>query len=89
VKPDHKSVEAVWFLVARKKHAPMRNKHHHAAETGSADPRKGWRQRGIACVPAKTVAAFSVPIESERTLQLFVLTRFLDANRGPLRPKTL
>jgi hypothetical protein len=33
--------------------------------------------------------AFSVPIESERRLYLFILTRFLDANRYPLRWKTL
>src|SRR6266853_1578032 len=33
--------------------------------------------------------AFSVPIESERRLYFFVLTRFLDANRHPLRWKTL
>src|SRR6266478_7678123 len=33
--------------------------------------------------------AFSVPIESERRLYFFVLTRFLDANRYPLRSKTL
>jgi hypothetical protein len=33
--------------------------------------------------------AFSVPIESERRALLFVLTRFLDANRYPLRSKTL
>jgi hypothetical protein len=32
--------------------------------------------------------AFSVPIESERRLYLFILTRFLDANRYPLRWKT-
>jgi hypothetical protein len=31
----------------------------------------------------------SVPIESERRLELFVLTRFLHANRCPLRSKTL
>src|SRR5216684_5392694 len=31
----------------------------------------------------------SVPIESERRLQLFVLTRFLYANCSPLRWKTL
>src|SRR5882724_11031981 len=42
-------------------------------------------------IPLKVSApgAFSVPIESERRLQLFVLTRFLYANRGPLRWKTL
>jgi hypothetical protein len=33
--------------------------------------------------------AFSVPIESERRLYFFILTRFLDANRYPLRWKTL
>jgi hypothetical protein len=33
--------------------------------------------------------AFSVPIESERKLYLFILTRFLHANRYPLRRKTL
>jgi len=33
--------------------------------------------------------AFSVPIESERRLYLFILTRSLDANRYPLRWKTL
>jgi hypothetical protein len=33
--------------------------------------------------------AFSVPIESERGSRFFDLTRFLDANRSPLRWKTL
>jgi hypothetical protein len=32
---------------------------------------------------------FFVPIESERRLYLFILTRFLHANRHPLRWKTL
>jgi len=41
-----------------------------------------WRIMGLP-------RAFSVPIESERRLQFFVLTRFLDANRHPLRWKTL
>ncbi len=36
-----------------------------------------------------SVQSFSVPIESERRLQLFVLARFLYANRYPLRWKTL
>jgi hypothetical protein len=33
--------------------------------------------------------AGSVLIESERKLYLFILTRFLHANRYPLRSKTL
>jgi hypothetical protein len=33
--------------------------------------------------------AFSVPIESERKLFLFILTLFLHVNRYPLRSKTL
>jgi hypothetical protein len=33
--------------------------------------------------------AFSVPMESERRLYLFILTRFLYAKRYPLRWKTL
>jgi hypothetical protein len=37
----------------------------------------------------KIARAFSVPIESERRLYFFILTRFLDANRYPLRSKTL
>jgi hypothetical protein len=32
--------------------------------------------------------AFSIPIESERRLYFFVLTRFLDANRYPPRIKS-
>ena len=35
------------------------------------------------------IATYSVLIESELKLRLFVLTRFLHANRYPLRSKTL
>jgi hypothetical protein len=38
---------------------------------------------------AKRMRAGSVLIESERKLYLFILTRFLHANRYPLRSKTL
>jgi hypothetical protein len=38
--------------------------------------------------PFETAGAFSVPIESERRLYFFVLTRFLDANRYPPRIKS-
>src|ERR1700722_17170242 len=47
----------------------------------STPPRRS-RMRGAA-------RALSVPIESERRLYLFILTRFLHANRHPLRLKTL
>jgi hypothetical protein len=46
--------------------------------TLASSNRPGWRPN-----------AFSVPIESERRLYLFILTRFLHANRYPLRWKTL
>jgi hypothetical protein len=40
-------------------------------------------------VSAACRRALSVPIESERRLYLIILTRFLHANRYPLRWKTL
>jgi hypothetical protein len=60
---------------------------------------QGRRENIDMCIPAargkrraitiSQARAFSVPIESERRLYFFVLTRFLDANRHPLRWKTL
>src|SRR5256885_1803566 len=54
-----------------------------------------WRRDGLAkrCADLSLRRdrdrAFSVPIESEKGLYLYVLTRFLHANRYPLRLKTL
>jgi hypothetical protein len=42
-----------------------------------------------AAVSVSGFAAFSLPMESEAKLLGFVLTRFLDANRFPLRLNTL
>jgi hypothetical protein len=47
--------------------------------------KEGWTGVSVIC-PSR---AFFVPIESERRLYLFYLTRFLHANRYPLRWKTL
>jgi hypothetical protein len=50
---------------------------------------KAWKPKrpGSRVTLASQLA--SVPIESEPRLNLFVLTRFLHANRYPLRWKTL
>jgi hypothetical protein len=49
-----------------------------------------WARRQAAIAPYLPARAFPVLIQSEpEMLQLFVLTRFLQANRYPLRLKTL
>jgi hypothetical protein len=60
-KPDHKSVEAVWFLSEAQETLTRANKRHPVAETGPAAPREGRRQQ-VARVLAKAAATFSVPI---------------------------
>src|SRR5882724_1923216 len=49
----------------------------------------GKRPLAFPAYRATRLKPFSVPIKSERRLYSFVLTRFLHANRYPLRSKTL
>src|SRR6267142_4421945 len=67
----------------------MKTAHPTSSRTKSARPRRKPAAGGDFCHAGAVTRVFPVLIESEPGLQVLVLTRFLDANRGPLRSKTL
>src|ERR1700688_563436 len=96
-KPDHKSVEGVWFLIEVQETPTHTRQTSPRRQNASGGYLRKIAPARIACVLAKSVDGFSVPIESQRKALAFCFDAFslrdpgstpLSKSGAGLRPKT-